>query len=281
MSKNDIWAIDNSLSQETDEVYMSRSLSISVFALLVFSSSLISASEETPSWVLGLRNGSEGIKLVSGNKIFYRRLMSDTDGDKNLTCQKAVEAAEESLKAEIFSDVKIPYTLEIIFYDPKVKDCAVTISILSSLMDKLIEINEYKKNEKGKRDEIEESLKQAKLEKKEAENKLNELNRIVKDNYEVFSKYNRLKSDYDEAKSIATNRYEKAKMFAITGLRKKEFEAKIGEKVEINFDYDGICNRLYKRVHSSNHAGLNVCWTDMYGLPEIVMYCHEGACWVK
>lgn len=249
--------------------------------LLLLSCPMLALSEETPSWVLGIRNGSEGIKLVSGNKIFYRRIANDVDGDKNLTCQKAIEAAEESLKSEIFSDVKIPYTLEIIFYDPKIKDCAVTISIMSSLMDKLLELNEFKNNEKAKRNEIEERLKQAKLEKKEAENKLNELNRIVKDNYEVFSKYNRLKSDYDEAKSIATNRYEKAKMFAITGLRKKEFEAKIGEKVEINYDYYGICNRLYKHVYSSNHAGVNVCWTDAFSLPEILMYCHEGACWIK
>lgn len=252
---------------------------ITILSLLITTS--LHASEQAPSWVLGLRNGSEGIKLVSGNKIFYRRLMSNTDGDKNLTCQKAVEAAEESLKSEIFSDVKIPYTLEIIFYDEKIKDCAVTISILTSLMDKLIEINEYKKNEKVKRDEIEESLKQAKLEKKEVMNKLNELSRIVKDNYEVFSKYNRIKSDFAEAKSIATNRYEKAKMFAITGLRKNEFEAKIGEKVEINWDWYSACRRLQDRVHFSNHAGLEVCWTTGDRLSEIVSFCFEGSCYKR
>lgn len=257
-------------------------LSLSKITLLLFlSCPMLALSEETPSWVLGIRNGSEGIKLVSGNKIFYRRIANDVDGDKNLTCEKAVEAAEESLKSEIISEVKIPYTLEIIFYDPKIKDCAATISISSGLMSKLLEISEFKNNEKTLREEVEIKLKKSKLEKVSIENKYNELKKLVSENSDLFDKYNRMMSDYDHAKSIANNRKEKAKMFAISGLRIKEFESKIGEKIEINYDQDSICRHKQNRHYSSNHAGVNVCWTDRFGLPEIVSYCHDGECYAR
>lgn len=266
------------LLDSTSEVCMARLVCIMV--LLVFNWP-VQASEEAPSWVIGIRNGSEGSKLNMGSKIFYRRLIGDVNGDKNLTCQKAIEAAEESLRAEIHFDVKIPYSLEVIYYDNKEKDCAVTISISSKLMNKLLEINEFKKNEKVQREEIEIKLKKSKQEKAGIEKKYNELKQVVKDNYELFEKYNRMMSDYDRAKSIAINRKEKAKMFAITGLRQKEFQSKIGERVEINFDQDSICNRNQNRVYSSNHAGVNVCWTDKYGLPEIVSFCHDGQCFTQ
>lgn len=257
---------------------MARLVCIMYFLAFTWS---IQASEEVPSWVLGIRNGSEGVKLISGNKIFYRRLISDTDDDKNLACQKAVEAAEDSLKSEIFSEVKIPYTLEIIFYDPKVKDCSVTISISTGLMSKLLELNNFKNNEKTLREEIENKLKKSKIEKISIENKYNELKKIVNDNSDLFKKYNDMISDFDRAKSITKNRFKKAELLAVTGLRVKEYESMIGEHVEINISTDTLCWKNEKTMFSSNHAGLNVCWTTSDKYSEIISFCHGRFCYTR
>lgn len=252
---------------------------VTILSLLITSS--LHAAEQAPSWVLGIRNGTEGIKLVSGKKIFYRRLVSDTDDDKNLTCQKAIEATEDSLKSEIFSEVKIPYTLEVIFYDPKFKDCAATISISTDLLNKLLELNKFKNNEKNLRLEVENKLRKSKQEKMDVEGKYNELKEIVNANAELFKKYNNMISDYERAKSITENRFKKAELLAVTGLRLKEFKSILGEDVEINFDQNSLCYNKENKVYSSNHAGLNVCWTDRYGLPEIVSFCHGRSCYTR
>jgi hypothetical protein len=251
-----------------------------VLAILLNSFS-VRADDEVPSWVQGIRNGSEGIKLIAGNKIFYRRIVSDIDGDKNLTCQKAVEAAEESLKSEIFSEVKIPYTLEIIFYDPKIKDCAATISISSSLMGKLLELNHFKNNEKIIREDVENKLEKSKQEKVSIENKYNELKKIINENADLFKKYNDMVSDYDRAKSITNNRFKKTELLAVTGLRKKEFESMLGEQVKINFDSDSLCYKKENKIYSSYHAGLNVCWTSSDWQSEIVSFCYGNNCYTR
>ena len=278
MSKNDMWNIHNLVGANKSEVVMKNLL---ILFIIFFTIQVYAREDEVPSWVQGIRSGQEGIKLVIGNKIFYRRQVANIDDDKNTTCQKAIEATEESLKAEITFDVKIPYTLELIFYDEKIKDCSVTISVAPTLMNKLFEIEAFKKNEKKERATIEARLKESKAEKNELELKNKQLNQLISDNRDLFDRNARIDSNYERALSITSNRYAKAEMFAITGLRVREFQSLIGEKVEINFDQDSICNKKENKVYSSNHAGLNVCWSDKYGLPEIVSFCHDNQCFVR
>lgn len=247
--------------------------------LILLLMSALYATEQAPSWVQGIRNGTEGIKLVSGKKIFYRRLVSDTEDDKNLTCQKAIEAAEDSLKSEILSDVKIPYTLEVIFYDPKIKDCSVTISISNDLMNKLLELNKFKNEEKKLRLEVEADLKMSKNEKADIEKKYAELKVLVNKNSDLFNKYNNMMSDYDRAVSITKNRANKAQQLAVSGLRLKEFQSMMKEHVEINIAPEALCYTKLRNMLSSNHAGVNVCWTTVDNSSEIVAYCFEDNCY--
>ena len=278
MSKNDMWNIHNLVGANKSEVVMKNLL---ILFIIFFTIQVYAREDEVPSWVQGIRSGQEGIKLVIGNKIFYRRQVANINDDKNTTCQKAIEATEESLKAEITFDVKIPYTLELIFYDEKIKDCSVTISVAPTLMNKLFEIEAFKKNEKKERAVIEVKLKESTAEKKELNKKNNQLNQLISENRGLFEHINRMNSDYQNAQELIINRYKKAEMFAITGMRLKDFERHIGERVAINIETDSTCYKRQGLMTSSNHSGLNVCWSASYGLPEIVSYCYKGQCFTR
>lgn len=264
------------LTLNLEENYM-KALCLTLIFLL--SESVFSEELDTPSWVLGLRNGQEGVKLIAGNKIFYRRQVSNQSDDKEGTCNQAISAAEESLKKEIHYEIKIPYTLEIVFYDKKAQDCSVTISISAGLLSKLQEIDSLKKQEEKSRKEIEQKLKLARDENKKTQKDYDELLKIVTENKQLFQNIQFLNDSIATAQAIVKNRSARAKKFAFNGLRVNEFRKMINENVEINVDIDSLCYTKLKYIHSSNHAGVNVCWSSGSREAEIVSFCYGKGCY--
>ncbi len=82
---------------------------------------------ERPHWVEAVRTGEEAMKVTNGSKTFYRRIAGSSDLTKQTSCNLAVMKVEEDLKKE-FTEGKVPYVVEVLFYDDEHKDCAVTIS---------------------------------------------------------------------------------------------------------------------------------------------------------
>lgn len=86
-----------------------------------------------PSWVDAVRSGEETLKVSAGSKTYYRRIAGSKDVSKQTSCNLVVMKAEEDLKKEYPGAAKIPYAVEVLYYDVDHQDCAVTISVSNTL----------------------------------------------------------------------------------------------------------------------------------------------------
>lgn len=98
---------------------------------------LISCAHQTPElrpgWVDSVRSGEETLKVVHGSKTYYRRIAGSSAVSKQTSCNLVIMKAEEDLKKEFPDLAKIPYAVEVLFYDVEHQDCAVTISVANNL----------------------------------------------------------------------------------------------------------------------------------------------------
>jgi hypothetical protein len=101
------------------------------FLIIVFF--LISCSQvpqvPRPGWVEAVRKGEETLRVTNGSKTYYRRIAGSADLTKQTSCNLVIMKAEEDLRKEYPLTSKIPYVVEVLYYDPEFKDCAVTLSI--------------------------------------------------------------------------------------------------------------------------------------------------------
>lgn len=86
-----------------------------------------------PHWVDSIRSGEETLKVVHGSKTFYRRIAGSAAVSKQTSCNLVIMKAEEDLRKEFPNVPKIPYAVEVLFYDIDHQDCAVTISISNNM----------------------------------------------------------------------------------------------------------------------------------------------------
>lgn len=87
------------------------------------------AITERPLWVDAIRKGEESLKVTNGSKVYYRRIAGSSDVSRQTSCNLVIMKAEEDLRKEYPFEDKIPYNVEVLYYDPDHKDCAVTISV--------------------------------------------------------------------------------------------------------------------------------------------------------
>lgn len=82
---------------------------------------------DAPSWVNGVRSGEEQLKVVHGNKIYYRRVAGSSAISKDTACEQVKAQAEEDIRKDY--QTNLPYTVEVLYYDNSYQDCAITLSI--------------------------------------------------------------------------------------------------------------------------------------------------------
>ena len=93
-------------------------------------------SDSAPSWVNSLRGGNSTLKVTSGDKILFRsNYKSDKISDREELCNLSVEQNEKFIRKSYPHSQTIPMTVELRYYDPKVKDCSTTISVPRSFTD--------------------------------------------------------------------------------------------------------------------------------------------------
>jgi hypothetical protein len=213
-------------------------------ALLLVSCAHRLPVETRPSWVSAIRTGEQGLKITHGNKIFYRRIAGSKDVSKQTSCNLVVMKAEEDLKKEFPSVPKVPYTVEVLFYDQEHHDCAVTISILKNFKHQYTSMLTS-----------------------EAET----INRkIALESKDVVSE--------DEASEIVLIRSELAMKYALTGLTKTEFEKFAKDKVHV-LEEKNMCTQVFNTNAYSIHGLTHVCWKG-----EIIAgYCtsKDKQCWTR
>lgn len=233
----------------------------SFFGLFVLSScsqNLI-YSEIAPSWVNAVRSGDSSLRVVSGNKILFRANQKGKgrDGRENI-CASAIEKNISYIKKAYPFSVQIPMTVELVFFDPKVKDCSTTISISRQLIEKAESLSELKgqyekemKRIKKETQKVQADLKKVNAEKKVLESKIKKLDKLIAEN-QVYARQIKTIEDFieyakNERKQIKT----KIENYIYTGMSYNEV-AKVmyGHDYQADYTYDTICgerNEYYTR----------------------------------
>jgi hypothetical protein len=199
---------------------------------------------ERPAWVEAVRSGDEGLRVLHGNKIYFRRIAGSKELSKEKSCELAVIKAEEDIKKEYPLFPRVPFNVEVLVYDREHQDCAVTASIDSQLEKRYEEIKlEYQS---------------AVLRKEELAGK------------EHVTE--------DEVTELLQLRAETATRYAQVGLTKDEFERFTKDKVYLS-EAAGECQRVFRAPASSTHGTTQVCWSGEH----VVGYCTsvDNTCWKK
>lgn len=198
--------------------------------------------EVGPNWVSGIRTGEESLKVSQGTKTYYRRVAGNAEIPKQTSCELAVIKAEEDIKKEYPLLPKIPFSVEVLFYDEEYKDCAVTLSVNANLSHQYAEIKKLH----------EDSLKYRQ---------------------ELLSKTN---VTADEAAEILKIKSEMAIEYALTGLTKVDFEKYTHETVVVN-EGTNLCSPVFMTDSYSIHGTTHICWVA----DTIKGYCtvKDKVCW--
>lgn len=199
---------------------------------------------QKPQWVEAIRSGEETLKVAHGSKVYYRRIAGSPELSRESSCEQAINQAETDIRKEFPLFPKVPYSLEVLFYDKDFKDCAVTVSIHSGLHHRYEELKKIQAA---------------------SEQRLSDL---------------KAKEDIseDEATEMIQRRTEVATRYALTGLTKEEFEKFAKDKVQMN-QGTGLCAKGLKTDIFSIHGTMQICWKG----ENIMGYCtlKDSQCWTK
>lgn len=199
---------------------------------------------QSPSWVEAIRNGEESLKVTHGSKIFYRRIAGSPQISKETSCNLAIVRAEEAIKKDYPLVDKVPYTIEVLYYDRFHQDCAVTASISGSLQRSTASLEAVKNHSELRREQLE------------------------------------VKTDIteDEATEILQERALIASRFALTGMTKSDFEKFAKDKVSLNAEH-ALCSKFFSTGSFSVHGSTHVCWRG----ENVVGFCtmNDSRCWTK
>ena len=210
---------------------------------------------ESPSWVEGIRTGAESLRVVIGNKIFYRRILKANDESEQEVCSRVLDLASKDIQAEFLLDTKIPYTLDYLYFDEKFKDCSVTLSISTQISSRLLEIKEIKKNHNEIVSDLEDKWIEARKDKESIERRNNELEDYIRKNEHLLQKYNDHVSNLNKAWAMLKDRRERASQSALTGLSKKDFRRLVGHDVSIVYDLNSKCWSNFYSSHIRIYTG--------------------------
>ena len=197
-----------------------------------------------PYWVEAIRNGEESLKVTHGSKVFYRRIAGSPQISKETSCNLAIARAEETIKKDYPLVDKVPYSIEVLYYDSSHQDCAVTVSISGGLQRSTASLQTIKKHSELRREQL------------EAKTDISE----------------------DEATEILQERALIASRFALTGMTKSEFEKFAKDKVSMNADH-ALCSKFFSTGSFSVHGTTHVCWRG----ENVVGFCtmNDSRCWTK
>ena len=255
---------------------------------LAFSCSLINrGDEETPHWIEGVMSGTESLKIKNGANVFYRRVLPLKEDSIQKTCDEVLGLVSRDLENDFSLDIKIPYTLDYLHYDPRLEICAVTISISSLISSKLSDISEIKKTYNNEILVLENKWNEAQKEKNKLETMNQQLANFIYENQALLDKYNFRVSEIQKAMSMLKERRRISSESAITDLKSNEFAKLIKESFKISYNrgaQSSACLRWFRASYQSYHAGTFVCWTtDEVHDGVIVGYCDSdsGPCYQR
>ena len=217
-------------------------------------------SQTSPSWVAGIRSGQEQLKIPQGEKIFYRRISGNSSQGKDEACDQAIQNAAEDIKKDFPLYEKFPYTVEVLFYDEKNKDCAVTLSIYKKNSNQYLKLKEAYEGFSQRESELKEKVKTAENERSSLEERYNSLSEYLRKNAYLLEQVNNLERSAHTLMSMRDLRTENARRNAFTGISKQEFETAVNDKVDFDIDSNSLCWTHFKTMRTSLHGKTLICW---------------------
>lgn len=214
-----------------------------VLLLLVSCAHQLPPKEVHPSWVTGIRSGEEALKVTQGSKVFYRRIAGSPQMARQASCDLAVMRVEDDIRKE-YPLAKVPFNVDVVYYDKEHADCAVTGSVDASFAARQAEMR----------------------------------SQLASEEQRVRDLASQDQVTEDDAAQILIQRGEIASRFALTGLTKEDFEKFTKNRVSF-VTGEGPCSRYLHSESFSIHGTTQVCWKNEH----IAGYCtaKDGICWTK
>ncbi|MCQ2966597.1 MAG: hypothetical protein MJ250_07685 [Alphaproteobacteria bacterium] len=207
-------------------------------------------SEIAPSWVNSLRSGDSRLRLVNGNKILFRTNYSDaTIKNKNNLCSEAIKQNTDFIKKSYPYISQIPMNIELVFYDPKVKDCSTTISISKELIDSAgilkAQKSDYDKQIKKiatEKKKVDQQLASANQENTLLQQKILKLNNLLEQNQGYAKQIRNLEDYVDSLRNERKQIDKKVNEFIYTGMTKREIRRIMyGHEENQYTQFRGLC----------------------------------------
>jgi hypothetical protein len=290
---------------------------ISVMGCTTFQTScshLSSKTQNHPSWVIGLEDGTGSIKVPTGTKIFYRAIVSNANsGNSQETqdlCDRAIEKAANYLKQD-YPDLTstVPFSVEVVYPFPDEKKCAATISVKPQNLEMAKKIkDEMERLEEQKNDllnlqtqqladlkmQTEEEREKISSEREELEAQKFKLQKqkdyllyLARNNQEAIVANNSIQSKIQLAQNNLKNEENLVKSVLFYGLKHKELN-KLLPDIEIvaTFDASSPCYKNFGDDRVSAIGKTHVCWKK-YGSSYydifVTRYCdiESNQCWTR
>jgi hypothetical protein len=183
------------------------------------------------------------MKVHNGSKFLYRRISGGPEFTREVSCELVVHKVEEDIRKERPHLLKIPFTVEVLYYDDERKDCAVTASVEEKLLQRTPS-SSYDGHALERLDAL---------------------------------KAKKILSDLEVAELLSL-RAQVASLYALAGLSLLEFQKYTKEDVSI-IEGKGLCTRSFPQANYSVHGPVQVCWEHEL----VKGYCSSktGQCWIR
>jgi hypothetical protein len=218
------------------------------------------SQKDIPSWVHGIKSGEESLRIINGNRIFFRRIVSDDSLNKDEMCEKALSEVKNDLQSESSINVKIPYTLDYLLYVPKFESCAVTISVSNEVLSRVQEIKSLNEKYEEEISRINSQLDEERSKNEHIKEKNQMLERYISSNAHLLERQNILNNQYEAIRQGILREEDKVSRYFLTGMKLQDLEKLISKKINIIVGQKTPCWDHYSTWNISVHGKTHVCW---------------------
>jgi hypothetical protein len=231
------------------------------------------ALEHLPSWIQGIRSGDESLRVVNGDRVFFRRLIAQKEEDAEELCSRVLALVQDDLNNESAQGIRLPFTLDYLLYDPSMRECAVTISVSSSLIGKVAEIKVMKEKHDEEKKELIRSYEEESKHRIELQAEIKKLQIFIANNKHLAEKVSLLQGKVESIRRTIASSREKAKSVFMTGMNVRQFKTVTGETPRISYTGSDLCYQSFKTFQHSPHGNVHVCWIGRFRQESIVGIC--------
>ena len=247
-----------------------------------------SKTMDAPSWVSGLRSGDQSLEIEVGNKLYFRRQIRGGNRVESEVCDEAIAQINDDIRKHFPSAEIIPQTIEIIFYDSKIHDCSVTISVDRNIKERNDELRLLKQHNREEKKELSQQLAQAKKETAQLEQKNEAFKTLIASNVALRMHIEYMQNMESSVRSDLLKEQQIAEGIAYYGLSHDRFRIEIGHNFRIDWVVGGPCKEQ-RNLPASIHGNIEVCWdvgghiiwSDRNAIVETYCSISDSKCYKK